>query len=336
MSHSRDQACAQVAAEELLQLRPQGTIGVVDELTGQVGDALASVGAEPVRWLTRAWDDRPARAEPVTVPWHGALVRMPRERARLAVVLDLVAARLQPGSPLWVVGANDEGVKSTGKRLAPLFDGATTLATRRHCRVWTATRSDAPARGALSAWQETRDLALPGVAAPVPFFALPGTFAKGALDPATALLLSVVPRLSLVGPCVDFACGLGTIAVGVDRLHPGLSWTLSDIDAWSVHCAQQNLPGARVVQGHGWNPIPHDTTYGAVFSNPPLHRGVEGDRSTVDRLIALAPARLRPGGQLILVSQVTAGLGRRLRGTFGTARLLADDRRFQVWVAAKG
>ena len=91
-----------------------------------------------------------------------------------------------------------------------------------------------------------------------------------------------------------------------------------------------------MVLGHGWSPVPHDTAYGAIFSNPPLHRGVTSDRTTLDRLIAQAPMRLRKGGQLVLVSQVTAGIGRRLREHFGTARLLKEDGRFQVWMATSG
>lgn len=333
MSETRDRACADVAAAELLTLRPSGTIAVVDVITDQVADTLSSVGASAVRWHTRAWENRPAMAEPPEGAWDGTLIRLPRERARLALLLELVAARLAPGATLWVVGGNDEGIKSTGKRLAPWFDNVETLTARKHCRLLGARRTEAPARGTLAAHELRQPIALPGVPDPVDFVTLPGLFAKGGLDSATALLLQQVPGLSLTGPCLDFACGLGPIAVGVDRLHPGLSWTLSDVDAWAVHCAHQNLPDARVVMGHGWAPVPQDATYGAIFSNPPLHRGVTADRSTLDNLIAKAPARLNKGGQLVLVSQVTAGAGRRLRQHFGKVRILGEDRRFQVWLA---
>ncbi len=336
MTANRDLACAQVAAQELLALDPQGPVGVVDEGTGQVADALSSLGCAPVRWHTRAWDGVYAMAEPAEGVWAGALVRLPRERARLEVVLDLCAGRLPQGAPLWVVGANDEGIKSTARRLTPLFEAVETVAARRHCRLLQARRSSAPARGSLVQWQTQRSLALPGAAEPVDVVTVPGVFAKGQLDPATALLLEAAADLSFEGPCLDFACGAGLIALGVDRRHPGLSWTLTDVDAWSVHCARQNLPTARVVLGHGWAPVPHDTQYGAIFSNPPLHRGVAADRTTLDRLIAMAPGRMTPSGQLIIVSQRTAGVGRRLRARFSWARLLREDGWFQVWGARDG
>ncbi len=331
MPPSRDSACAEVASDALLDARPQGRICVVDEPTGRVGDALVSVGVEVVPWFTRAWEECPARARPPEGVWDGALIRLPRERARLELLLHLVGDRLQAGAALWVVGANDEGIKSTARHLEPLFEEVETVIARKHCRLLRARRSVIPARGTLEAWETRRCLVLPGAEEPVEVVVLPGVFARGDLDPATALLLDAVAGMPIEGPCLDFAAGIGVIALGVSRQLPGLSWTLTDVDAWSLHCARQNLPEAEVGLGSGWTAVPSLAAYGTIFSNPPLHRGVSQDRTILDRLIDQAPGRLRKGGQLILVSQRTAGVGSRLRRVFSSVRLLREDGRFQVW-----
>lgn len=335
MAITRDSACADVASLELRTLRPGGRIAVIDEPTGQVADALGSGGAEVLQWHTRAWDGLPARAELPAGAWDGAFLRLPRERARLALLLDLAAGRLAEGAPLWVVGANDEGIKSTAKRLAPLFDGAESVVARKHCRLLHGVRSAAPARGSLAAWQTPSPLDLPGVPEPVVATAVPGVFAGGALDPATALLLQATAELALVGPALDFACGIGVIALGVGAQHPDLGWTLTDVDALSLHCARLNLPDADARLGHGWAAVPTDRLYGAILSNPPLHRGVVADRTTVERLIDQAPTRLAKGGQLVVVSQRTAGVGTRMKAAFGTSRMLREHGGFQVWGATR-
>jgi 16S rRNA (guanine1207-N2)-methyltransferase len=333
MANSRDIACAAIAAESLLRLAPPGPVGVVDEPTGHLAQMLGQAGIEVQVWNTRAWDDQAAQAEPASGPWQAAVIRLPRERTRLALLLDLVAARLERAAPLWIVGGNDEGIKSTAKKLGPLFDGVQTVTAKKHCRLLSARRSDAPARGRLSQWERKTDLVLPGATQPVQVVAVPGVFAKGALDPATALLLEAVRSRDFQGPCLDFAAGIGLIALGISQERPELTWTLADVDSWSLHCAQLNLPQCRLALGDGWRPIPADLRFGAIFSNPPLHRGVLSDRSTLEALISGAPKRLLRGGQLIMVSQRTAGIGKRLRRAFGSAQLMNESRGFQVWGA---
>jgi len=338
MAADRDQAAAVVAAEELLGLGVRGRLLVVDEPTGRVVGALRSGDVEVTPWLTRAWGGEASRAEPIEGTWEGAVVRLSRERARLQVLLHLVAARLPEGAPVWVVGANDEGIRSTAKCLQPLFEEVRTVATRRHCRLLTGLRTSAPARGRLADHFLRRELVLPGVEGPTSVVSLPGAFARGGLDPATRLLLTAVADLALEGPALDFATGLGLVALGVARRRASvdavpLDWTLCDVDTWSLAAAQQNLPRARVAAGSGWQAVAAGDRFGVILSNPPLHRGVAQDTTLLDALVAEAPARLRPGGSLVIVSQRTAGVGRRMQAAFGGARVVGEDRSFCVWAA---
>ena len=69
-----------------------------------------------------------------------------RSKDALELYLHGAAGVLEPGSPIWLYGANDEGIRSAGKRLTSLFDDVTTIGTRRHCRIWLAYRSKRPAQ----------------------------------------------------------------------------------------------------------------------------------------------------------------------------------------------
>jgi 16S rRNA (guanine1207-N2)-methyltransferase len=264
-----------------------------------------------------------------------ATLRLPRARPRLELTLHAVAACLPAGGQIWVTGANDEGIKSTAKRLRPLFEDVQTRAFRRHVRVLVARRTDTPARGDLDDWADRRVISLPGVAAPVDVRVWPGLFAKGGLDPATALLLKHLQDLDLRGPVLDFGCGAGLIAMAVRARKPSVQISLLDVDALAVHAAVGNVPDAEGLCGEGWQGLPGDARFGCILSNPPLHRGKDLDLVALDRLISLAPQRLVRGGRLLLVSLRSVGPGRRMMQAFGNASLLGEDHRFQVWRSQK-
>ena len=57
---------------------------------------------------------------------------------------------------------------------------------------------------------------------------MPGVFAKGHLDEATALLLRVFPELQSPARALDFACGTGPIAHHLLTCFPESKVTMCD------------------------------------------------------------------------------------------------------------
>ena len=82
----------------------------------------------------------------------------------------------------------------------------------------------------------------------------------------------------------------------------------------------------------GWTGLP-DGQFDLIVNNPPIHRGKVEDRRILRSLVTEAPTRLRPGGKLLLVVQKRTQIGRDLRTHFNNADRLANDGRFEVWMA---
>ena len=124
--------------------------------------ALIAAGVTVERWDRRAFDGRDVQASPPAGPFDLGFLRLPQAKPELLMNLHLVAGRLKPEGSLVVFGANDEGIKSAPKRLAPLFANVKTLATGGHCRVLHARRDPREgARDALSDWVSLFDPGLP-------------------------------------------------------------------------------------------------------------------------------------------------------------------------------
>lgn len=327
----RDAVCAQVLTEELAAQPPMGPVLLIDQTDGRVMRAVADTAGGACRWFGRSFDGAKAKPWPPEGQVSTVLLRLPRERARLNMILHAAAQRLVVGGELWIVGANDEGIKSTPKRLSPLFESVETRAFRRHVRVLAARRSaEGPAPTALEGWQVQTPVELPGAAGPRTLISYPGLFAKGALDPATALLLQHLDVASLAGPVLDYGCGPGAISMALRAQRPGLELCMLDVDALAIHAAQQNVPDALHWCGDGWAGVANDVRFGAIVSNPPLHRGKDMDLRAYEALLAGAAARLSHGGRLVIVSLRSATPLKRMKKTFGNARLLAEDHRFHV------
>ncbi|CAK0886071.1 unnamed protein product, partial [Prorocentrum cordatum] len=192
---------------------------------------------------------------------------------------------------------------------------------------------------------------------------MPGLFAGGLVDVMTRHLLDQLqavdslprehpstPPWSLRGPdcrVLDFACGSGVLAAGVRQLWPEARLVLLDADAVALEAARRNVPGAEeVVLADGLGGLGAAEAaaepFDLIVSNPPVHRGHADDLSVLMRLISEAPARLRPRGELWLVSQEHVPTGQLFelarKSQPGSALLVTEmvptaDGRFTIWKA---
>ncbi|CAK0886074.1 unnamed protein product [Prorocentrum cordatum] len=190
---------------------------------------------------------------------------------------------------------------------------------------------------------------------------MPGLFAGGLVDVMTRHLLDQLqavdslprehpstPPWSLRGPdcrVLDFACGSGVLAAGVRQLWPEARLVLLDADAVALEAARRNVPGAEeVVLADGLGGLGAAEAaaepFDLIVSNPPVHRGHADDLSVLMRLISEAPARLRPRGELWLVSQEHVPTGQLFelarKSQPGSALLVTEmvptaDGRFTIW-----
>ncbi|NOY27737.1 MAG: class I SAM-dependent methyltransferase, partial [Oligoflexia bacterium] len=297
---------------------------VVDDDDGGVERAVEAAGGMVQTWRRRATGQRAAApwpkggtAEPLA---DLAILRLPRDWAASELQVHAALSRLRAGGQLWVVGANDEGIKSAPGHLAWLGE-AQTLWIKKRVRILAVGRpAHVVPRGGLEAWREAVTLDLPGAGSHT-LASYPGLFAHGRLDEGSRLLLEVLASsVPLPRPgerVLDFGCGAGTLAVALAARQPDARYYLTDVDAIATTAARQNLPGATVRTGDAWASLDPDLRFHLILSNPPLHRGHASDRDALDALLQQAPGRLLPGGRLVLVTWKAAAVGPALGQTPG-------------------
>lgn len=178
---------------------------------------------------------------------------------------------------------------------------------------------------------------------------LPGVFSWEEADPGSELLLDTLlstamnPGAGAVrSEILDWGCGNGLLGVALARHWPESLVVMSD-DQWSaVRCARIS---AR------WNGVENrclvlaedgigDQLLGRRFhlivSNPPLHRGVRTDHTTLKRFLPAAWSLLLPGGQLWMVSSNHMDLAKLAAPLGAKAEAINQRDHFTVWRFTSG
>ncbi|MEE2756412.1 MAG: methyltransferase [Myxococcota bacterium] len=295
---------------------------------GYVGRWIRNVHPPSTVWNRWSIGDSVGVPEPPNASFETAVIRLPHSRDSLSYALNMIAGRLVPGGQLWICGANDEGIKSTAKRMGPLFSTIQTAGVKNHCRLLSGRRTEAPARSKIDHWWTHQTLNLRHET--VDWYSLPGVFSRGRLDPATALLLDHLPQLKPKSRILDFGCGTGIIAWACQRLEKTIQVSASDADSLALKSTARNLDQVRLIQSDGWRSIPREE-FDLIISNPPIHKGKSEDHSVLDQLIDGARKRLSKDGQLVIVGQGRLGLKHRMKAAFEGASCTARTNRFQIW-----
>jgi 16S rRNA (guanine1207-N2)-methyltransferase len=311
--------------------RPAARVLVAGEADDRLAKGLAERGAQVATWHRFAAPGRRAAPWPAAAPADQAVIRLPRIRASFELALHAVTARLSPGADVWVVGTNDEGIRSAGGKMEPLFDEVVTIDARRHGRVLRGRlRPELPGlRAALADWRTTGAIRLAG--GERPWVAYPGLFARGELDPATALLVETIPPLADGARVLDFGCGAGAIGAALLARGDGIELDQLDADAIAVVAARENLPGARTWLGSSLADLTGAGSFDAVVTNPPIHESVVRSYRAVEQLAGDVGARLRPGGRVWLVAQRQVPIEQIFTRAGLASSLAAQRGAFRVW-----
>ncbi|MFM7346057.1 MAG: class I SAM-dependent methyltransferase, partial [Tagaea sp.] len=222
-------------------------------------------------------------------PYDAAFVRLQRQRERHLGDLACALDALKPGGTLAVCGPNALGGARLAEDLRAMGVEATAT-SKRKCRLVVATK---PERLDLARWIA---IDAPRHVAAIDAWSAPGIFAWDRIDPGSALLLDLLPKLD--GKIADLGAGWGALA----RTLPG-SVDAYEADARAIECLRKNVPGARAI----W----HDVTaglleggYDAIVSNLPFHDPRGENRALAEKFARAAKAALAPGGRFYAVANV--------------------------------
>ncbi len=127
-----------------------------------------------------------------------------------------------------------------------------------------------------------------------------GVFARGKLDPGTAVLFREAEPPASDGPFLDLGCGYGVIACSLALSRPGCEVWAVDVNERAVLLTRENAASLGVdgrVHAHTPDQVPDDLQFAEIWSNPPIR---VGKQALHELLLAWLP-RLRPDGRAVLV-----------------------------------
>jgi len=267
------------------------------------------------------------------IPGH-VIVFQPREKDRLDMLLHFLSHAMPTNGRLWLVGENQSGIKSAGKRLDAYFHTVRKLDSARHCVLYQA-QSPAPSEAfQLEAYLHKWVLDIPP--AELRLVSLPGAFAHGRLDRGTEVLLQAISRCTgknvPAGRVLDFGCGIGVIGLSLLTKNPDIQLTLLDDSALALESARLSLLAnelkAELVPSDGLAEIRQRFDW--IVSNPPFHRGVATDYEVVRRFFSQARSVLSKQGKMLLVCNIHLPYETWLAEQFGRVELLDSDSGYKV------
>jgi 16S rRNA G1207 methylase RsmC len=164
-----------------------------------------------------------------------------------------------------------------------------------------------------------------------------GLFSPREIDEGTCLLLQHL-QVEPTADCLDLGCGYGPIGLTLAALAPQGQTLMVDKDFVAVDYAQRNatlnnLTNASSLLSNGFEQVPPKARFDLIASNIPAKVGKE----MLSILLHDAYARLRPGGQLYLVtiSGLRAFIKRNLQEVFGNYDKLKQGAHYTVALAER-
>ena len=274
---------------------------------------------------------------------RSVVIYVPKEKPLFWMIMANLAACLEAGTRLYLVGSNKGGIKSLIKHLPPQWQSARKVASGNHCLLFETERSAVAAQPfTLRDYTTKYPVALSDPAADVLTVTnLPGVFSDQRVDVGTAVLLEYLLGLkrSKNGLRVlDFACGNGVIGAFL-RQHFAVSELVAcDISAMALYCSEQTLAAQglpskyQVVASDGLNNVSGHFDW--IVSNPPFHAGQKTDYRIAEQFFADAAKQLTRSGRLTVVANSFLGYNELLERHFRNVNEVLNTRKYKIIEAA--
>ncbi len=264
-------------------------------------------------------------------PYNAILLFLPKSRPLLDMMLAMLAPILASGAPLWIVGENRAGIRTSKAALDRWIGPARVLDTGRHCAILSASQRQPAAPFHPDDWVTSYSLV--NGQGTLWVQSLPGVFSHGRLDEGTQLLLDTLneaPR----SPVLDLGCGTGVIGATIKRRWPTSEVTLADASALALEAtrrtfAANGLHADALIASNLFQELP--ATYSTIIANPPFHSGVATDHHLVTAFVRGAATQLRAKGSVRFVTGRTLKIWPTLQQSFDRCHVLAEAQGYVVY-----
>ncbi len=262
------------------------------------------------------------------------IMRVPKQLAYFEYQLACLATNLPAGTPILAGGMDKHLSPHTADLIAHYLGPTQRLPGQRKARLFKAVTGQIAAPEP-SPWQHYFCQALSAE-----LKALPNVFSRDRLDGGSELLLTQLHKLAPAARITDLACGNGVL--GLAALKAGLSASVlfCDESAMAIASARENLysvcpdkaDGCHFLHGDGLKAYSGEAV-DLMLCNPPFHLQHTVDDFAGRRLLGQAAQHLKPDGRLCLVANRHLRYRPALERLFGKVDVLAENRRFIVWLA---
>jgi 16S rRNA (guanine1207-N2)-methyltransferase len=258
-----------------------------------------------------------------------AVVLAPGGTLERDYVLAQALRVLKPGAPLTAFAPKDKG-GSRLKKVLEAFGCAVSEDARKHHRFCRTVRPKAP-----MGLDEAIAAGSPQLLPDLGLWSQPGVFSWDRIDPGSARLLELFPKLA--GRGADLGCGIGVLASRVLASPAVTELTCVDIDRRAVACAQHNLddPRVKVVWADARQRDDDISSLDFVVMNPPFHDGGSEDRALGVAFIQSAAQMLHRGGVCWIVANRHLPYEAPLAAAFAEVAVRADAGGYKIFEARK-
>jgi 16S rRNA (guanine1207-N2)-methyltransferase len=241
------------------------------------------------------------------------------------------------GGQVYMLGANDSGIKSLITDAGVLFASAHTLGHKNSHRIGSAYRATSGAAyptqwGEIPTQVQTRLIETP--LGSLTIGTMPGVFSWQALDEGTAFLLEQdsVQAFANGADILDIGCGTGVIGCTLGQAASSVQ--MVDVNLLAIECANttirlNNVPQARAYPSDLYSEV-GDSRFDLIISNPPFHQGFAQTQDITRQLIAQAADYLKPDGRLVIVANAFLPYEPLMQKHLADVQSLAQNNRYKV------
>jgi 23S rRNA (guanine1835-N2)-methyltransferase len=276
--------------------------------------------AIPVRWSN----------EPPGFNLQLVLMRVPKSLSYFEYQLAVLSEAMAAGGLLICGGMDKHLSPQTAALMEKYFGTVTRHRGQRKARIFTAHKQPGESVSA---------------AAPARYYcealgaslgAGPNVFSANSLDIGSRFLIEQLPRITPAKCIADLACGNGVLGFCALNAGLGTELTLCDESAMAIAAARDNAAALdmthaiRFHHGDGFKGL--ELRFDRILCNPPFHLGHTVDDFAGRRLLSQCAQQLAPGGELYVVANRHLEYEPILRRYFPNVAILAQNRKFIIWV----